>query len=176
MNRIACSVLLWCMSTFLAAAPHAEEQKSNQGNPASGSIEEEFISLVSGNSTAGWTDGVRDKDSILTGKRWHRKHKFADFHLKFEFKLQSGAKSGIGIRSAVGNTPAFDAIEIQVLDDSAEKYASLKPWQYHGSIYGVVAAKQGHLKPVGDWNQQEIIAKGGRITVILNGTKIVDTE
>lgn len=117
--------------------------KSNQGNPASGSVEKGFISLVSGNSTAGWTESVRAKDGILTGKGWYRKHKFADFHLKFEFKLQSGANNGIGIRSAVGNTPTFDATEIQVLDDSAEKYASLKPWQYHGTIYGVVAAKQG---------------------------------
>ena len=34
----------------------------------------------------------------------------------------------------------------------------LKPWQYHGSVYGIVPAKTGYLKPVGEWNQETIIA------------------
>ena len=38
-------------------------------------------------------------------------------------------------------------MEIQVLDDSAPRYAKLNPTQYHGSIYKRAAAKRGHLKP-----------------------------
>ncbi len=40
----------------------------------------------------------------------------------------------------------------------------------------MVPAKRGHLKPVGQWNSEEVIAKGRHITVILNGTTIVDAD
>jgi hypothetical protein len=67
-------------------------------------------------------------------------------------------------------------MEIQVLDNSADRYANLKEYQYHGSIYGVVPAKRGFQKPVGEWNSQEIKAVGSRITITLNGTVIVDAD
>ncbi len=67
-------------------------------------------------------------------------------------------------------------MELQILDNTAAKYKTLKPYQFHGSIYGVVPAKQGHLKPVGQWNSQEVIAKGRQIKVILNGATIVDAD
>ena len=48
-----------------------------------------------------------------------------------------------------------------MLDDSSDTYkGKLAEYQYHGSVYGVVAAKQGHLKPVGEWNSEEIILHG----------------
>jgi hypothetical protein len=65
-------------------------------------------------------------------------------------------------------------MELQILDDSGSNYKELKDWQYHGSIYGVVAAKRGHLKKVGEWNFQEVRAVGDHITVMLNGEKIVN--
>jgi hypothetical protein len=39
-----------------------------------------------------------------------------------------------------------------------------------------MAAKRGYLKPVGEWNQQEVIAKGTKIKVILNGQVILDAD
>ena len=51
----------------------------------------------------------------------------------------------------------------------------LKPWQYHGSIYGITPAKIGYLKPVGQWNEETIIAIEDHIIVILNGHTVVDT-
>jgi len=52
----------------------------------------------------------------------------------------------------------------------------LDPYQYHGSVYGIIPAKRGYLKPVGEWNQQEVIVQGSSIKVILNGTAIVDGD
>jgi hypothetical protein len=52
----------------------------------------------------------------------------------------------------------------------------LQPYQYHGSIYGMVPPKRGFQKPVGEWNSEEITARGRRITVVLNGTTIVDAD
>ena len=41
-------------------------------------------------------------------------------------------------------------MELQILDNSHERYAKLKDYQYHGSLYTLKAAKRGHLKPVGE--------------------------
>jgi hypothetical protein len=67
-------------------------------------------------------------------------------------------------------------MEIQILDDAGSQYKNLKPAQYCGSIYDVVAAKRGATKPAGEWNQMRIVAKGRKITVELNGTVIVDAD
>jgi len=69
-----------------------------------------------------------------------------------------------------------DRLQIQVLDDSGSSYQKLQPYQYHGSIYDPVACKRGSQKPDGEWNEQEIYAKGRQIKVTLNGTVIVDAN
>jgi hypothetical protein len=75
-----------------------------------------------------------------------------------------------------GKDAAYQGMEIQILDDSAEQYANLQPYQYHGSIYGVAPAKRGHQVPVGEWNTEEIHADGNHIRVTLNGHVIVDVD
>jgi hypothetical protein len=67
-------------------------------------------------------------------------------------------------------------MELQILDNTADIYKNLEEYQFHGSIYGVAAAKKGYLKPVGDWNYQEVRVVGDQIKVILNGTTILDAE
>ncbi|MCX6599832.1 MAG: DUF1080 domain-containing protein [Acidobacteria bacterium] len=102
---------------------------------------------------------------------------YGDFVLRFEFKLSVGGNNGIGIRAPLEGDSAYAGMEIQVLDHDADVYkGKLKPSQYHGSIYDVVPAKTGALKPTGEWNQEEITAKGRRITVKLNGQTIVDAN
>ncbi len=96
------------------------------------------------------------------------------FHL--EFKLTPGANNGIALRTPREGNAAYLGMESQVLDDTAEKYAKLRPEQYHGSIYDTVAAKRGFLKPVGEWNAQEITMNGRQVTVKLNGETIVDAN
>src|SRR5688500_13789047 len=114
------------------------------------------------------------------GGRLMTTEQYDDFVLRFEFKLTPNANNGIAIRSAPDGNPAYRGMEIQILDDSGSKYHApnkeIRPAQYHGSIYDIVPAKQGHQKPVGEWNQQEIVAVGSRIKVILNGATIVDAD
>ena len=71
---------------------------------------------------------------------------------------------------------ASEQFALHGIDDTAEKYADLKPYQYHGSIYGVVPAERGHLRPVGEWNTEEISCIGRRVVVVLNGETIVDVD
>lgn len=100
---------------------------------------------------------------------------YSDFVLRFDFKLTEGANNGLAIRAPnqAGNL-AYDGLELQILD--AGYKGKLKPEQFHGSVYNVAAAKQGALKPAGEWNSQEVIARGRRITVRLNGTQILDVD
>lgn len=146
-----------------------------------------FTSLFDGTTLNGWKlvnkhgDGYGVKDGVIYcarggGGNLFTEKEYADFTLRFEFKLEPGSNNGIGIRAPLEGDAAYMGMEIQVLDDTAEKYANLQPYQYHGSVYGVVAAKRGALKPVGEWNQEEIIAVGRHIKVVLNGTTIVDTN
>jgi hypothetical protein len=143
-----------------------------------------FVPLFNGEDLTGWfgaTDGYAVEDGVLlckpgSGGKLYTEEEYEDFVLRFEFKLTPGANNGIGLRAPTEGDPAFAAMEIQILDDTAEKYAGLQPYQYHGSVYGVVPAKKGHLKPVGDWNQQEISCIGRRVKVMLNGETIVDAD
>ena len=63
-----------------------------------------------------------------------------------------------------------------MLDDTAPKYAKLDPRQYNGSVYGMVAAHRGYLRPLGEWNFMEVTVRGHTIVVELNGTRIVDGD
>ena len=66
--------------------------------------------------------------------------------------------------------------ELQVLDNTADKYQKLDPRQYHGSAYGKVAAKRGYLRKPGQWNFQQVTVQGSKIVVELNGTIILDAD
>lgn len=144
--------------------------------------DEGFTTLFDGKTLKGWkgnTEGYVATDGVIACKgggsgNLYTEKEYGDFELRFEFKLTPGANNGIGIRAPLEGNPAFAGIEIQVLDDGHEKYKDIQPYQSHGSVYGVLAAKRGALKPVGEWNQETIIAKGKHIKVILNGETIVD--
>jgi hypothetical protein len=67
-------------------------------------------------------------------------------------------------------------MELQILEDGSPVYWGLQPYQYHGSIYGVVPARRGVLRPVGEWNSEEVTVKGRRVAVVVNGTSVVDAD
>jgi 3-keto-disaccharide hydrolase len=146
--------------------------------------EEGFVPLLVGDSLDGWEGALKGyelKDGVLASKAesggfLYTKREYADFILRFEFKLAPGGNNGIALRAPLDGRISRSGMEIQVLDDTAERYKTLKPWQYHGSVYGLVPAKRGHLKPVGEWNVQEILCQGRHIRVTLNGTVIVDAN
>ena len=145
-----------------------------------------FVLLFNGNNLDGWmgnkinhvveegTIAIRPKlgghGNLYTEKQ------YANFNLRLEFKLTPGANNGLGIRTPPEGDAAYVGMEFQVLDNTAEVYANLKPYQYHGSVYGVIPARRGFLRPLGEWNEQEVIVVGTKIKIILNGTTIVDGD
>jgi hypothetical protein len=107
----------------------------------------------------------------------YTKEEFGDFEAKVEFKLPPAGNNGLAIRyPGKGDTAYVGMCEIQVLDDTSPAYEKLDPRQYCGSIYGVVAAHRGYLRPMGEWNFEHVIVKGHTIKVELNGTVIVNDD
>jgi len=148
-------------------------------------VSEGFVPLFNGRDLSGWVGDtvgyVAEEGKIVlypkqgSGNLYTEKE-YSDFILRFEFKLTPGANNGLGIRAPLQGDAAYLGMELQILDNTAHIYKDLQPYQYHGSIYGVVPARRGFLKPVGEWNQQEVIADGTSITVKLNGETIVDAD
>ena len=147
-----------------------------------------FLPLFDGKTLDGWRlvggrgPGYVVENGVLVcpangGGNLFSQKEYANFILRFEFKLSEGGNNGIGIRAPLEGDAAFAGMEIQVLDDGAPRYRGrLKPGQYHGSVYDVFPARQGFRKPTGEWNQEEITADGRRIKVVLNGHTIVDAD
>jgi HEAT repeat protein len=106
----------------------------------------------------------------------YSKSEYGDFDFRFEFQLTPGANNGLGIRTPMEGDAAYVGTEIQILDNEADIYKDLKEYQYHGSAYGIIAAKRGFLKPMGEWNYQEVRVQGSKIKVTLNGTVILDGD
>ncbi|MFV0268742.1 MAG: DUF1080 domain-containing protein [Draconibacterium sp.] len=148
--------------------------------------EEGFVSLFNGKNLDGWQGnltGYYAEDGILVvnpkmGGRGNlfTADEYSDFNFRFEFKLTPGANNGLGIRAPLEGDAAYMGMELQILDNTAPIYAKLHEYQYHGSVYGVIAAKRGFLNPVGEWNTEEVIVKGSSVKVILNGVTIVDGD
>lgn len=172
-----------CIATALVA-PHRDNSVAAEESNG-------FVPLFNGKNLDGW-QGATDVYVVEDGKLICRKHgpgdqesthqnlftkkEYADFILRFEFKLEPGANNGVAVRSPLDKHVATAGMEIQILDDTAERYKDLAPHQYHGSIYLLAPAKRGHLKPVGEWNSEEIAFQGRRAKITLNGTVIVDVD
>jgi hypothetical protein len=147
--------------------------------------EDGFVSLFNGTDLTGWagaTDSYEVKDGTIVckpkkGGVLHTKDEFTDFVVRLEFRTPKGGNNGLAIRYPGQGDAAYDGMcEIQVLDDDAPQYANLDPRQYHGSAYGMAAARRGYLRPAGEWNFQEVTVRGSTIVVELNGTRILDTD
>ena len=175
--------IVWRPITLNAAEPNALTEEDKKAG---------WKLLFDGKSLDGWQGATRlwaVEDAKLSyrpqraseplpglaGRKLLSDRQYTDFILRFEFKLDKGSNSGVAIRAPLEGDAAFVGMEIQVIDNDGWR-SKLKPYQVHGSIYGVVPAKTGHLKPAGEWNTQEILCQGRHVRVTLNGTVITDAN
>ena len=158
-------------------ARRADRRTSRAAGPAAAGAEG-FTALFNGRDLSGWTgavDGYEVKDGAIVckpgqGGTLFTRGRYRNFVVRLEFKLPPAGNNGLAIRyPGTGDSAYVGMTELQVLDDTDPKYATLDPRQAHGSAYGMVASTRGHLKPVGQWNEQEVTVRGSRIKVVLNG-------
>ncbi|MDR2286869.1 MAG: DUF1080 domain-containing protein [Prevotellaceae bacterium] len=166
---------------YIREIPRPEPYKVSAAEKAEG-----FVPMFNGIDMTGWTGNVKDyvaRNGVLAcipsggghGNLYTEKE-YSNFIMRFEFKLTPAANNGLGIRTPLEGDAAYVGMELQILDNEADVYKNLAVYQYHGSVYGVIPAKRGYLKPTGEWNTQEVIANGNKIKVTLNGTVILDGD
>ena len=148
--------------------------------------EEGFVPLFNGKNLEGWQiigkvgPGYVVEDGMLVcpkngGGKLFTNKEYANFILRFEYRLEPGGNNGVGLRAPLEGDAAYAGMESQILDDYSPRYADkLEPGQYHGSIYKVLPAKRGAPKKAGEWNTEEIVCDGRHIKVTLNDQVIVD--
>lgn len=164
---------------FLREIPTEEATAMLRGD------DEGFVSLFNGKDLAGWTGATENYEIVEGAIRCkegkggvlHTEENYGDFVVRLEFKVPPGGNNGLALRYPGQGDPAYAAMcELQVLDNTAEKYQKLDERQFHGSAYGMSAAHRGYQRPVGEWNYQEVTVKGSTIKVELNGSVILDTD
>ena len=128
---------------------------------------------------------------------------YENFILRFEFMMPTNGNNGLGIRVPDENVNAAYAgmCELQLLDDGGSFYYDaenkkdkLKPYQYTGSIYGIVPSRRdnfdkqiwgkdknftgggSYVRKPGMWNFEEVKVIGSEIEVYLNGYLITKSD
>jgi len=134
--------------------------------------------LFNGKDLSGWKgEGYVVEDGAIVctprGRNLITEETFANFVLDFDFLLTPGANNGVGIHYPGTGDSAYTGMEIQILDSTDPKYKDLKDYQFHGGLYTMAPAKQGFLKPVGEWNRERVTVMGPTLKVELNGEIIL---
>jgi hypothetical protein len=135
----------------------------------------------------GEDDRFRIEDGVLSflsrggGGHLLTREDFRDFCLSLDFRIARMANSGLFLRAARdGSNPAFSGCELQILDDFDWENVTgskLKPWQFTGSLYGAVPnPDRTALRPLGEWNTYEVLYRGSRLAVALNGRTLYDLD
>jgi hypothetical protein len=182
---VSAFLMIFCASFIVA-----QESNSQSNTLTSDEKKEGFQLLFDGKELSPeiWQsaiDGYPVRNGVIVcgkGGNLFTKKEYKDFVFRFEFKLSPGGNNGVGIRAeSPHKNAAYVGMEIQILDNSSDRYKTIEPYQFHGSIYGVVPAKRNaekndYLNPVGEWNAEEITAIGSKIKVVLNGETIVDAD
>ncbi|QEG02137.1 Serine/threonine-protein kinase PrkC [Stieleria maiorica] len=153
----------------------------------------DWVDLFNGHDLTGWKQRLRSGAwSVNSGYIFARasrrgekvggwlesERQFKDFELELEYYLERDGNSGVFLRTAPANKPTgSDQLEIQLLDDHSPKLrGKLNGTQLTGAIYGVVEPRPRASAPINQWNQMSVRALGSKITVHVNGVKLVDAD
>jgi len=153
-----------------------------------GTEEKGFVSLFNGKDLSCWkgiegpTSNWEVKDGILSctgkqGSHWlATKKEFSNFDLRLEYKIPIDGNSGVFIRAPKEGNPWVTGLEIQVLDDYGPKWKDLKPDQFTGAVYAVLAPSERATKKASEWQTMRIRCNGSKCQVWVNGKQIIKAD
>ena len=157
--------------------------------PVPAADEPGFTPLFNGRTLDGWTlvgrsgRGYIVEDGKIVcpadgGGNLFTTKEFANFVLRLEFRMEPDGNNGVGIRAPLEGRTSAVGMEIQIIDADGPQYGKMRlhAEQLHGSLYGMIPARQGFLHKTGEWNEQEIKADGRHLTITLNGVIILDND
>lgn len=177
MLRLACIVAF--------AASIASLQADDKKGPPEG-----FTALFNGKDLTGWkATGKADAwaaegDLIVCkgggGGYLLTEKEYGNFEFRCEYRwTKEGSNSGIGLRTPPKGDPAYQGMEIQLIDDenwAKVRKSELAAYQHTGSIYDVQPAKARANNPIGQWNSVRIVCAGRKVTIEQNGKELVNAN
>lgn len=119
-----------------------------------------------------------DADGVLHGSNprgtWLMSEAvYGDFIIEFDWKLGVRGNSGLGLRIPEAGDPAFDGLELQMVDP---EYRPSDPETCRtAALYKAIAASEQVYKPT-EWNHYQVTLRGKKITVVLNGKTVQDVD
>lgn len=148
--------------------------------------------LFDGKSTAGWRGyqsttmpaSWRAEDGALLSRHENgastgdivTTDQYDNFELCLEWKMTTGGNSGVMYRANEDLPSVWESgAEYQILDNKGHM-DGLNPLASAGACYAVFAPCQDATRPLGEWNQSRIIAKGPHIEHWMNGIKLLEYE
>lgn len=164
---------------------------SNPPSPSTLSTDtppEGFSSLFNNQDLTGWEvyDGKPESwqfqdgtvSCIASGGGWLQSlASYCDFELRFEYRLSAGGNSGVCLRFPGQGNPSLKGLEIQLLDDRADKYQNIQPQQATGSLYFVSAPKiRDAALAAGEWNRCTLHCVGNQLQVTINDQLVNDID
>lgn len=167
------AIFVLCLSTAALVA----QEVPPQSHPES----QEWTPLFAADlSNASYPAGVWTfEDGVLTASKdeciW-TKAEYDDFVLDLEFKTASGTNSGVIVHCSDVENWIPNAIEIQIADDYAEKWATSPPSWQCGAVFGRQPATKRTVKKPDEWNRLSITCQGPMIYVMLNGALVNEMD
>jgi len=145
-------------------------------------INEGYLPIFNGHSVDGWkTVNPNDKswsaaDGVLAcsgseGSYIYNVHKYGDFSLRLKYRIAPNGNSGVFLRVGDINDFPGSGTEVQILDS----YGGEPSKAGAGAIYDLIAPSKNMARPADQWNQFQISCWKGRLVIVMNGEKIIDT-
>ena len=181
-------ILASCISVKINSTSNVSNgEKSSDG----------WVSLFDGKTTTGWHSYGKDKVEgrwrvadgaiyLADKKEAHQAGEgdlvtnlsYENFDLKLEWKISTNGNSGIIFYINEDTAKYKDTyntgMEMQVLDNDGHSDGKIIKHRA-GDLYDLISCTKETVKPVGEWNEVEIISKGGNLQLFLNGTNVVTT-
>ncbi len=119
------------------------------------------------------------KDGELTATEDQAIWTKADYEnciIDLEFKCAPAANSGVFLFCSDMDKWVSSCIEVQILDDYADKWAKVDPTWKCGGIFGRLAPAKQAVKKAGEWNHYTIRCLGRQVDVVLNGENVASMD
>jgi len=167
------------MLLALLAAPAGENELSEQEK------KDGWVLLWNGKDSEGWVDGAgaalkadHFQDGSINpkgaaGHMAYTKERYGNFVLACDAKVSKGCNSGLFFRTGTMKDPVQTGFEIQVFDSAGKEKVGKHD---SGALYDIVAPSKNAMKPAGEWNHFEVTANGAKVSIALNGEKIVECD
>ena len=145
-------------------------------------INEGYVPIFDGRTVDGWKTAdpndtswsAKDGELVCSGAAGsyiYTARQYGDFSLRLQYKISPNGNSGVFLRVGDINDFPGSGAEVQILDSYGGEPSKVGA----GAIYDLIAPSKNVARPADEWNQLQISCSQGRLVIVMNGEKIIDT-